>query len=53
MSRIPSRKLIWCLKLYIRNKNLWDRACEDCHHQTPVFVYEHHNKQEHTHFGSV
>ena len=51
MSRIPYGKLVWSLKRYIRNKNLWDRVCEGCHQRTPVFVYEHHNEQERPLFG--
>jgi len=51
MSRIPSGKLVWSMKRYTRNKNLWDRVCGECKHQTPVFVYEHHDGQERPLFG--
>jgi hypothetical protein len=51
MSRIPSGKLVWSLKRYTRNKNLWDRVCEECKRQTPVFVYEHQDEQKRTLFG--
>ena len=45
MGRIPTGVLIWSLKRYIRNGNLWDRACFRCKHTTPVFEYEHHDEQ--------
>jgi len=51
MSRIPSGKLIWSLSRYTRNKNLWDRVCEDCKCQTPIFVYEHYDERERLLFG--
>lgn len=51
MSRISSGKLIWSLKRYTRDKNLWDRVCECCKHHTPAFVYEHHSEQERLLFG--
>src|SRR5438046_6736839 len=45
MGRIPTGVLIWSLKRYIRNGNLWDRVCFRCKHTTPVFEYEHRDEQ--------
>jgi hypothetical protein len=46
MSRIPAGILIWNLKRYTKNGNLWDRVCSRCKQRTPVFEYEHHNEQQ-------
>jgi hypothetical protein len=46
MGRIPTGVLIWSLKRYIRNGNLWDHVCFRCKHTTPVFEYEHRDEQE-------
>ena len=46
MSRIPAGVLIWSLKRYTRNDNLWDRVCARCKQRTPVFEYEHRDEQE-------
>ena len=51
MSGIPSGKLVWSLKRYTRDKNLWDRVCECCKCHTPVFVYEYQDEQERLLFG--
>ena len=46
MSRIPAGVLVWSLKRYIRNQDLWDRVCFSCKQTTPVFEYEHRDEQE-------
>ena len=46
MGRIPAGELIWSLKRYIRNRDLWDRVCFSCKQTTPVFEYEHRDEQE-------
>ncbi len=46
MGRIPTGLLIWSLKRFTRNENLWDRVCFRCKHATPVFEYEHRDEQE-------
>jgi hypothetical protein len=46
MSRIPAGVLIWSLKRYTKNRNLWDRVCARCKQATPVFEYEHRDEQE-------
>lgn len=46
MGRIPTGVLIWGLKRYIRNGDLWDRVCFRCKHTTPVFEYEHRDEEE-------
>jgi hypothetical protein len=51
MSRIPSSKLIWSLKRYTRDRNLWDHVCEQCKQCIPVFEYEHRNESEGLLFG--
>jgi hypothetical protein len=43
---IPTGALIWSLKRYTRNTNLWDRVCFRCKRVTPVFEYEHRDEQE-------
>src|SRR5712672_91152 len=46
MGRIPTGELIWSLKRFTSNENLWDRVCFRCKHATPVFEYEHRDEQE-------
>ena len=46
MGRIPTGAVIWSLKRYSRNGNLWDRVCFRCKQKTPVFEYEHRDEQE-------
>jgi hypothetical protein len=46
MGHIPGGVLIWSLKRYMRNTNLWDRVCFRCKRVTPVFEYEHRDEQE-------
>ena len=40
MRRIPTGVVIWSLKRYTRNENLWDRVCSRCKQSTSVFEYE-------------
>ena len=51
MGRIPTGAVIWSLKRYTRNGNLWDRVCFRCKQKTPVFEYEHRDEQERPAFG--
>jgi glycerol-3-phosphate cytidylyltransferase-like family protein len=46
MGRIPTGVLIWSLKRYTKNDNLWDRVCFRCKQTTPVFEYEHRDEQQ-------
>jgi len=46
MEKIANRTVIWSLKRYTRDKNLWDRVCSRCKQVTPVFEHEHHDEQE-------
>lgn len=46
MRRMPTGTLIWSLKRYTRDANLWDRACFRCKQKVPVFEYELRNEQE-------
>ena len=46
MKRIPAGDVIWSLRRYTKNENLWDRVCSSCKQTTPVFEYEHRNEQE-------
>jgi protein-arginine kinase activator protein McsA len=46
MNRIPAGPLIWSLKRYTKNTNLWDRVCFTCQQATPVFEYEARNEQQ-------
>jgi len=46
MSRIPTGVLIWSLKRYTRDTNLWDRVCFRCKQATPIFEYEHRDEQK-------
>ena len=46
MGLIPTGVVIWSLKRYTRDKNLWDRVCFRCKQTTPVFEYEHRSEQE-------
>ena len=45
MGRIPTGDVIWSLRRYTRDGNLWDRVCSLCKQATPVFEYEHHDEQ--------
>ncbi len=51
MSRIPTGVLIWSLKRFTQNNNLWDRVCYACKQATPVFEYEHRDEQERSIFS--
>ena len=51
MSRIPTGLLIWSLKRFTKNNNLWDRVCYTCMQATPVFEYEHRDEQERSLFS--
>ncbi len=46
MGRIPTGVIIWSLKRYTRDTNLWDRVCFRCKQATPVFEYENWDEQE-------
>lgn len=46
MSRLAPGDLIWSLKRYTKNNNLWDRVCFQCKQATPVFEYEHRDDQK-------
>jgi glycerol-3-phosphate cytidylyltransferase-like family protein len=46
MSRIATGVVIWSLRRFIGNGNLWDRVCFRCKQSTPVFEYEHRDDQE-------
>ena len=46
MGRISTGVIIWSLKRYTRNGNLWDHVCARCKQVTPVFEYEHRDEQE-------
>ena len=46
MGRIPTGAVVWGLKRYTKNGNMWDRVCFDCQQKTPVFEYEHHDEEE-------
>ena len=45
MGRIPTGDIVWSLRRYTRDGNLWDRVCSRCKQATPVFEYEHHHEQ--------
>ena len=45
MGRIPTGDVIWSLRRYTRDVNLWDRVCSMCKQATPVFEYEHRDEQ--------
>ena len=51
MGRISNRALVWSLKRYTQDNNLWDRVCFACKLVTPVFEYEHHDEQGQPHFN--
>jgi protein-arginine kinase activator protein McsA len=53
MSRIPTGVLVWSLKRFTQNQNLWDRVCYACQQATPVFEYEHRDEQERSIFSYV
>jgi hypothetical protein len=46
MGHISTGALVWSLKRYTRDNNLWDHVCYRCKRATPVFVYEHHDEGE-------
>ena len=46
MTRLSTRTIVWSLKRYTRDENLWDRTCFRCKHTTPTFEYEHHDQEE-------
>jgi len=45
MGHISSGDLIWSLRRYTRDTNLWDHVCARCKRATPVFEYEHRDEQ--------
>ncbi len=51
MSRIPAGNLIWSLRRYTEDGDVWDRACERCKQAMPVFEYERRDEQERTLFS--
>lgn len=51
MGRISTGLVIWSLKRYTKNGNLWDRVCFRCKQTTPVFEYEHRDEQERSAFN--
>jgi hypothetical protein len=46
MNNAPNRTIIWSLKRYTKDENLWDRVCFLCKRVTPVFEHEHRDEQE-------
>lgn len=51
MGRIPTGIVVWNLKRYTRNSNLWDRACSGCKQITPTFEHEYRDEQGRPAFG--
>jgi hypothetical protein len=51
MRGIPTGLVIWSLKRYTRDENLWDRVCSRCKQATPVFEYEHRDERERSLFS--
>ena len=51
MRGIPTGSVIWSLKRYTRDENLWYHVCLRCKQTTPVFEYEHHNEHERSAFA--
>ena len=51
MSRTQTGAVIWSLKRFTKNDNLWDRVCGRCKQVTPVFEYEHRDEQERSVFN--
>ena len=51
MGQLPIGVIVWSLKRYTRNGNLWDRVCLRCKQATPAFIYEHRDEQERPVFG--
>ncbi len=45
MGRIPTGDVIWNLRRYTKDGNLWDRVCSTCKQATPSFEYEHRDDQ--------
>jgi hypothetical protein len=46
MGRLQRGTVIWSLKRYTRDRNLWDRTCSRCKHTPPTFEYEHRDQEE-------
>ena len=46
MKRMPTGTLVWSLKRYTKDANLWDRVCFRCKQKVPAFEYEHRDEQE-------
>ena len=51
MRRIPTGSVIWSLRRYTRDQNLWDHVCSRCKRTTPVFEYERRDEQERSVFN--
>lgn len=45
MTRLSTGTIVWSLKRYTRDENLWDRTCFKCKHTTPTFEYEHRDQE--------
>ena len=45
MGRIPTGDIVWSLRRYTRDGNLWDHVCSRCKQTTPVFEYEYRDEQ--------
>ena len=45
MGRIPTGDVIWSLRRYTKDGNLWDHVCSRCKQATAVFEYEHRDDQ--------
>jgi hypothetical protein len=45
MTRLSTGAIVWSLKRYTRDENLWDRTCFRCKHTTPTFEYEHRDQE--------
>ena len=46
MGSLPTGTVVWSLKRYTRDRNLWDRTCFRCKHTTPTFEYEQRDQEE-------
>jgi len=44
MARLSTGAIVWSLKRYTRDENLWDRTCLRCKHTTPTFEYEYRDQ---------
>ncbi|SRR5260370_5773393 len=51
MSRSPHGNVVWSLKRYTNEVDVWDRVCGQCKQQMPVFEYEQHDEQVRSHLG--